>query len=83
MVLARIHWRENRGVIIALATLAQMVERFTCNEDVVSSILTGGSSWRGDRVAYRATLEMLCCGNATVGSNPTFSAIFFLTSHPK
>ena len=26
-----------------LATLAQMVEHLTCNEDVVSSILTGGS----------------------------------------
>lgn len=34
-------------------------------------------SRRGDREAYCATLEMLCCGNATVGSNPTFSAIFF------
>ena len=26
------------------ATLAQLVERLTCNEDVVSSTLTGGSS---------------------------------------
>ena len=26
-----------------LATLAQLVERFTCNEDVVGSIPTGGS----------------------------------------
>ena len=25
------------------ATLAQLVERLTCNEDVVSSTLTGGS----------------------------------------
>ena len=26
------------------ATLAQLVERLTCNEDVVSSTLTGGST---------------------------------------
>ncbi len=26
-----------------VATLAQLVERLTCNEDVVSSTLTGGS----------------------------------------
>ena len=29
---------------LALATLAQQVEHLTCNEDAVSSILTGGSS---------------------------------------
>ena len=31
--------------------------------------------WRGDRVADCAALEMLCCGNATAGSNPALSAI--------
>jgi hypothetical protein len=30
-------------VILQDATLAQLVERLTCNEDVVSSTLTGGS----------------------------------------
>ena len=29
--------------MVNLATLAQLVERLTCNEDVVSSNLTGGS----------------------------------------
>ena len=28
---------------MTVATLAQLVERLTCNEDVVSSTLTGGS----------------------------------------
>ena len=32
---------------------------------------------RDGRVVEGATLEMLCRGNSTVGSNPTFSAIFF------
>ena len=31
---------------------------------------------RGDRVADCAALEMLCCGNATAGSNPALSATF-------
>ena len=31
-------------------------------------------SWRGDRVADGAALEMLCAFTGTVGSNPTLSA---------
>ena len=35
------------SIINFYATLAQMVEHLTCNEDVVSSILTGGSIFCG------------------------------------
>ena len=31
---------------LSFATLAQLVERLTCNEDVVSSTLTGGSIFK-------------------------------------
>ena len=43
------------------ATLAQMVEHLTCNEDVVSSILTGGSiSYTECRGKFNSTLNSLC-----------------------
>ena len=35
-------------IIEIVATLAQLVERLTCNEDVVGSIPTGGSIFSAD-----------------------------------
>ena len=41
--LLRLTAQANTQCLPTSATLAQLVERLTCNEDVVSSTLTGGS----------------------------------------
>ena len=41
--LLRLTAQANTQCLPTFATLAQLVERLTCNEDVVSSTLTGGS----------------------------------------
>jgi hypothetical protein len=55
---------------------------FIAERCTISIDLFGGANlfnafpWRGDRVADCASLERMCTGNGTEGSNPSLSAIW-------